>query len=416
MKTLNKITFSILVIIILCLVIATVLEKFYGHDFAAENFYSSFWMICLWALLVLGGAILIVKHKLWKKISVLGIHASFVVILLGALLSHCLSFSGMMVLHKGETSNILINKDNSTRYLPFNVRLDSFNVKYYDGTDTPMDYISNLSFIAPSSTNPLKQIVRMNKVASYDNYRFFQTSYSPDMSESVFSVSYDPYGMTVTYFGYGLLLLCLVLFFFNKNTTFRKAVRKMKMFLLLLTLFPLSLFADNLKSAPAEVADEFGNLMVQYQGRVCPVNTLAVDFCRKLYKSNSYKGYSANQVLCGWMFYPMEWRENISLDPSSPKDNQKILLIESLIDGNLLKIFPVKLDEKSSITWIGRSAFLPESISVGEWTFIRKVQNYLQQLVMSKQNVDAVDLIKQINKYQYKKADRYIPTKFRKNI
>lgn len=417
MKKIYKILLCLLGVVVLSLVAATIVEKYKGHDFASKSIYESSWLIILWILLAIVSLVFLIRNRLWRRKCALGIHLSFILILCGAFLTHLFSQKGMVCLQRGETSNIMILSDNSTLALPFNLRLDSFVVKYYGGTDTPQDYMSTISFVDNSHTTFESKKISMNNVASYDGYRFFQTSYSPDMQQSVLSVSYDPIGMTVTYVGYVCLFFSMLLFLFQKKSMFRMSLRKLRGFsFLALLIIPSILSADNLKSASKDVADEFGKSLVLYQGRICPVNTLALDFCRKLYKTSSYKGYNANEVLCGWLFYPMEWREDISLDSNSPKDKQKILLIESLYNGNLLKMYPIVTDKNATLQWVGRSNPLPESISVGEWTFIRKVQSYLQQLVMTHDDSQAIELIKKVKQYQCKKAGNAVPSDNRQNL
>lgn len=60
-----------------------------------------------------------------------------------------------------------------------------------------------------------------------------------------------------------------------------------------------------------EHADKFGYALVQnIEGRIVPVNTLALDVLRKLYKRDSFHGMDANQwflsittnPLCGHRF------------------------------------------------------------------------------------------------------------------
>ena len=61
------------------------------------------------------------------------------------------------------------------------------------------------------------------------------------------------------------------------------------------------------KTLPMAQAERFGNLYVYHNGRICPMQTLARDFTTKLYGHDRYKGYSAVQVLVGWMLYPTDW-------------------------------------------------------------------------------------------------------------
>ena len=60
---------------------------------------------------------------------------------------------------------------------------------------------------------------------------------------------------------------------------------------------------------PADVAAEFGNLYTYYNGRVCPFQTMAIDFTTKLYGKSTYQGLSAEQVVTGWMLFPTSWTD-----------------------------------------------------------------------------------------------------------
>ena len=58
---------------------------------------------------------------------------------------------------------------------------------------------------------------------------------------------------------------------------------------------------------PKETAEKFGELHILYNDRICPVQTFALDFCKKLYGARSYHGLTAEQVLSGWVFYGNTW-------------------------------------------------------------------------------------------------------------
>ena len=66
----------------------------------------------------------------------------------------------------------------------------------------------------------------MNNIAKYHGYRFYQADYDEDGLGSILAVSHDPWGVGITYAGYLLLLLSMIGFFFEKDTAFRKALRR----------------------------------------------------------------------------------------------------------------------------------------------------------------------------------------------
>jgi ABC-type transport system involved in cytochrome c biogenesis permease subunit len=53
---------------------------------------------------------------------------------------------------------------------------------------------------------------------------------------------------------------------------------------------------------------EFGRIACFYQGRIAPLNTYARDFVLQMYGKPSYKDFTAEQILAGWLFYPEVWQ------------------------------------------------------------------------------------------------------------
>lgn len=88
----------------------------------------------------------------------------------------------------------------------------------------------------------------MNNVLDVKGYRFFQASYDQDEQGTVLSVNRDVAGRTITYTGYAVLLLGLVLCFVDRRSRFMLLSRRLKelrcsFFLMLLTLSSLTVHA-----------------------------------------------------------------------------------------------------------------------------------------------------------------------------
>ena len=83
----KKATFTLYAIVIIVMAMATVVEKTQGTPYVLNNIYGSWWFTGLWALLTIGGIAYILQRKV-RKLSVIMLHFSFVVILVGALLTH----------------------------------------------------------------------------------------------------------------------------------------------------------------------------------------------------------------------------------------------------------------------------------------------------------------------------------------
>ena len=71
----------------------------------------------------------------------------------------------------------------------------------------------------------------MNNVLDYRGYRFFQSSYDQDEGGTILSVNHDMLGTVVSYIGYFLLALGMIMVFFTSKTRFaflNKQLNKVK--------------------------------------------------------------------------------------------------------------------------------------------------------------------------------------------
>lgn len=93
--------------------------------------------------------------------------------------------------------------------LPFEIGLTDFTLERYPGSDSPSAYYSDLQITDNNET--LDYSIFMNNVLDYKGYRFFQSAYLPDESGTILSINHDRWGTIVTYIGYALLALGMVL-------------------------------------------------------------------------------------------------------------------------------------------------------------------------------------------------------------
>lgn len=313
MKTtaLSKFPFLLIIVVVAVLVIATFIEHRFGSSLAYTQIYHSLFFRLLWGALAVSGAWLLLRKRLWKRPAVLLFHGAFLVILGGALTTSLTSVSGMLHLRKGETARSFLDEEKKLRPLPFAVTLTDFRVHCYPGTKAPRDYESDLRIL---DSHPMK--VSMNHIGHWEGYRFYQSSYDDDHKGTVLTVTYDPYGIPFTYIGYGLLLLAMLWLLMDKHGRFRTLLRhpllrrtSVCILLLLGAPFVLSAHATRLPTISRSQADSLMRKQVVYNNRICPVNTLAVDFCKKLYGRPSFHSLSAEQVFFSWLFYPEAWQD-----------------------------------------------------------------------------------------------------------
>ena len=292
----KRLSYAIYVAVIGVLVTATVLEKIYGTPFVMEHIYGAWWFIALWGILCVGSVVMLIRGKVYKRPAALLLHLSFILILIGALVTHLDGLQGSMHLRKGEVANMMMTRETELiEQLPFQLRLVDFDLQTYPGTQSPMDYCSVV--VIDGTTDTLA--ISMNNIGEYQSYRFYQSGYDPDLQGTYLSVSHDPWGIGITYTGYFLLILSMIWMLVGSWLKVHASWFNSKLFtlstsLLLLTssFFPLPLQAEP-KTLPADVAAEFGNLYTYYNGRICPFQTMAIDFTTKLYGSPTYQGLNA---------------------------------------------------------------------------------------------------------------------------
>lgn len=230
--------------------------------------------------------------------------------------------------------------------LPFQIKLNDFQLEKYPGSESAMSYASEITVISPEETFDFR--VFMNHILDYKGYKFFQSSYdiTPEYEETRLSVNHDFWGTWITYVGYFLLYAGLMLIMFVKNTRFsalRNQLRKLKIKKELLTLVVGVFLSSSAFSqedhtghnhAPGEKhvhenvskeleqldslvianavdkshAEKFSELVIQDAGgRMKPAHTFASQLLRKVSKKETFQNLDANQVFLSIVENPQLW-------------------------------------------------------------------------------------------------------------
>lgn len=307
---------------------ATFIEKYQGSEIARSVVYCSPLFFFLQFLLVVNWlAVAVRQHSLKRrKWGMLVTHGAFNLILLGALVSHLYGEEGLLHLREGETSNrFAVRHADGVIYrtLPFSVELMNFTLTRYPGSSSPSAYESEL--LVHLDGEVISERVYMNNVLDVKGYRFFQASYDQDEQGTVLSVNRDVAGRTVTYTGYAVLLLGLLLCFVDKSSRFMQLSRRLKelrcssLLLVLLAFSFLPVHAADTSAQMTETvlkrvinsghAARFGALPLQSgRGRVLPVNTFSSEVLRKLHKSDTFYSLNSDQFLLSVLTMPELWR------------------------------------------------------------------------------------------------------------
>ena len=466
MKHLKNLILVVATAIILILVTATIVESSKGTAFVRQHIYTSAWFVVLWAALAVVAAVYIVLRKNKSNIStsVLLVHASFLVILLGAFTSWTMAESGTIHLRQNETTSTMKDEEGKTKELGFEVSLKNFNVVNYPGTDAPMDYVTTLT----ANTQEIK--VSMNNIGSFNGYRFIQSGYDSDMQGNTLGVYHDPWGIGITYTGYALLFISLIATMVSKKTRMRHLYRKALSLqgakawavtaLLAVSSFSTTANAQEMVKIDGDIADDFGKICVLYNSRITPINTVATSFVTKLCGKPTWDGLSSNQVFAGWIFDVPYWEtvkmieikekkaqellgingkwasfddfwdnyNNYKLDAPLKKAykdgdtklqkqlrdaDEKFNIIRMLYGGEMLKMFPYA-GKQGHMQWFAPGQPLGNlKLDEKELVFIKKSMDYLAESIITGDKVRAEEIAKKIYSYQHVRGKAVVPTKFR---
>ena len=452
----KKISFILFSLICLLLAATTIIEKFQGTQYVQSYIYGSWWFYLLWAALVGVSLIYITKLKLYKRLSVFLLHMSFVCILIGALVTALTATRGSIYLTLGEKTNVFISEEGEEIQLPFEILLDSFDVKYYTGTKAPADYISHVSFIDGGSR--ISTNISMNNIGKYRAYRFYQSDY--DQWGSHLSINKDVYGIPLTYGSYILLALSLIFMLTDPKGAFRKLLNSpllknvsMTIVLLLLTFGSAnSLIASPVESnlprtLTKEQAKCFDNLQIVFNERIMPLSTVARNFTLKLVGDDEYKGLNYKQFFFSWLLFPSEWENEPLFEvPLSKKQeflrlkqisaysdfftdknvyklnhyikntdrktqpalykelgqlNEKVQLVAMLRSGAMMKIFPIR-DSLNQLQWYSPVSDLPLPEEEGQSIFVKKSFELLLHSYSEGNTQEFKEIAKKIESYQKK--------------
>ena len=311
----KRLILIIYVTLVVVLAVATFVEQARGTAFIGAHVYHTHWFVLLWGVLAVCTVVVCWRMRLWRRVPVLLLHGSFLVILGGALLTFVWGEQGYVHLEEGKTTDRFVVQDSRHLLpLPFSLRLDSFRIVCYPGTEAPADYVSYIH-VSGNGRESQKASVSMNRIFSCGGYRFYQSSYDPDGRGSWLSVNHDPWGIGVTYAGYALLGLSMLWVLCSRGGEFRRLLRhpllRMGGFLVLFLLLGTTLQAAERKLPVLNLkqADSLASVQVIYHDRLVPFNTLARDFVLKLTGKPAYKGLEPEQVIGGWLLHPEVWKD-----------------------------------------------------------------------------------------------------------
>lgn len=258
--------------------------------------------------------------------------------------------------------------------VPFKINLDDFILTRYPGSESPSSYKSKITVTNYEDNSNFSYEIFMNNVLDYKGYRFFQSSYDTDEKGTILSVNKDP-GKIPTYIGYFLLTVGFLWSFFGKHSRIWQLsnyLKKQNLYALLIGISSVffmlagnayaqentgnqngyqgNVFVYHEKRTPEEIealnkkeidalssnisknmkdhSKKLAKILVQdYQGRIKPLDTLALDILHKLIRKESYNGMNHVEIFLGMMLY-RDTFEKMKMFPIKTKELKKLLGIE----------------------------------------------------------------------------------------
>lgn len=449
MKILKLLSFGLVAVLAAVLVAASVMEHVSDAQTARTWLYTSPLTLALWAVSAAASLALVVRRVRPQQWATLLLHAAFVVILGGALVTHLWGEKGRLELEAGgKALDGFLLDDGHVSHFPFSVRLVECRTDYYPGTRAGMDYVSRVVLTEPDGTRRTGQI-SMNRILAHRGYRFYQTAMGD--GRTVLTVAHDPWGIGLTYAGYALLLAAMLGFFTQRGSRYRTLLRggtwRGPALMLALACCAATAHAaddDGPQTLQRGLAKNFGRLYVCYNDRVCPVQTLARDFCTKLYGRSSYRGLTAEQVLTGWIFYYEDWKNEPMIRVKDEETrhllgikgkyarltdfydyrgykleeaakelgrrgvqeaDEKCRLASLVCTGAALKIYPCRTDSGAkTLTWLSWVDDMPPELSRENWQFVRGSMEYVARQIEHGRNIEANEALTRIRTFQEEQA------------
>lgn len=230
--------------------------------------------------------------------------------------------------------------------IPFSIECRDFKLDKYPGSEMPSSFESEVTIHDDVNKYKRDQRIFMNNVMDYKGYRFFQSAYdlddpkTPENEEGTrLSVNYDWWGTNITYFGYLLMAIGMILSLFSPNSRFKNLNEKLKatkerreslksfLVLIAILLSSFTSFSQNghkhdhtshenvkhkaiYKVMSKEHSEKLESLLVQdFDGRIVPLHTCFDQILRKIYKKDAFEGLNAVQVVMSMHMYPEHWMD-----------------------------------------------------------------------------------------------------------
>ncbi len=339
-----RVTVSLLVLILSALAAGTIVESLHGAESAQRAVYRSPWFLALLVVFAANLSCSLVSLWPWgrRRVGYAITHLSMLVILAGALTTELAKTEGQLQIWEGESSSDLVappaagGEPRVVATLPFAVRLDAFEIDYYEGTRRPAQFRSRVTVEDGGRQTPA--VIEMNRELSYGGYRFFQSSYreAPGRDQTILLVAKDP-GERIVFLGYyGLVAGMIVVLSIRIGDRRRAARPAATAALVALALLGAAEARAQVPRLPALAdVEALRRLPVQHDGRVMPLDTLAREAVWNVTGKRSVWGVDPVAMALAWALEPQAW----VVQPIVPVKNARLAAEIGLAPGTTWSSF-----------------------------------------------------------------------------
>lgn len=111
-----------------------------------------------------------------SKYAVYIVHLGVFVIILFGMLNGLFGYTGNIAILEGDMDNEVVLDSENSKVLPFHIRLDNFEVMFYENSTTPSNFYSKIT-ILDNKNEVLGGDIQVNKPFKYKKIKIFQASY-----------------------------------------------------------------------------------------------------------------------------------------------------------------------------------------------------------------------------------------------
>jgi len=123
-----------------------------------------------------GGYQLYTQKGSYSRLGAYVVHCGILLILAGAIIGARFGFKGFINLPEGGATDVVYKNSGEAIPLGFTIRCNWYETKYYEGSDTPLEFQSEL-VIFDGGREVIKKQIEVNDPLRYKGITFYQSSY-----------------------------------------------------------------------------------------------------------------------------------------------------------------------------------------------------------------------------------------------